>query len=148
MTSHLVAIGGATPDSPQDFLRRYWSHPNLDPGESFLRDYILNRCYLDREAATGVPSYEDIVAELSGEEEGGRGQGVGSGESEDEEAVEEMEQFERRYNFRFEEPDSAAIGRYPRSVAGSVRREDEARRRKRKEREERKSRVRGRGHHC
>lgn len=95
-----------------------------------------------------MPSYLELVAELSGEEEGGHGQGVGSGESEDEEAVEEMEQFERRYNFRFEEPDSAAIGRYPRTVAGSVRREDEARRRKRKEREERKSRVSARGSYC
>ena len=61
--------------------------------------------------------------------------------SEDEEALDQQEKFERSYNFRFEEPGGSEIQRYPRTVSGSVRREDDSRKRKRKEREERKEQV-------
>ncbi len=74
-------------------LRRYWSDPALDSDELFLRDYILNRGYLDKDAKR-IPRYEELVGE---EEEGEE-------EEEDEEAVERQEEFEKKYNFRFEEP--------------------------------------------
>ncbi len=30
-----------------DALRRYWTDPNLDPDEAFLRDYVLNKKWID-----------------------------------------------------------------------------------------------------
>lgn len=75
-----------------------------------------------------VPTYEEVV-------------GGSDEESEDEKALESQEKFERRFNFRFEEPDGDLIASYPRTVMGSVRREDERRKTKRKQREERKAKV-------
>ena len=38
----------------EDFsgLRSLWSAPDLDSGETFLRDYILNRRFVDRDTLT------------------------------------------------------------------------------------------------
>ncbi|XP_048585229.1 protein KRI1 homolog isoform X2 [Nematostella vectensis] len=104
-----------------DGLQRYWNDPNLDKDELFLRDYILDRKYIDKEDDR-IPTYEEIVNE----------------EDEDENEVEKQEEFERKYNFRFEEPDAAFIKSYPRTISASVRHKDERRKEARKQREERK----------
>merc|ERR1712037_572482 len=60
------------------------------------------------------------------------------GLSEDEANVEKMEEFEHKFNFRFEEPDEDFIKRYPRTIKGTMRKEEDKRSKKRKEVEERK----------
>lgn len=58
--------------------------------------------------------------------------------SEEEKIVENQEQFERKFNFRFEEPDPEFIKSYPRTVADSMRRKDTKRKEKREEYKQRK----------
>merc|ERR1712109_303827 len=98
----------------------------MDEGEKFLKDYILNKRYLDQDNDEYVPSYDEIVHDSDEDL------------SEDERNVEKQEEFEHKFNFRFEEPDEEFIKRYPRTVKDSLRREDDKRKKKRKEVEERK----------
>merc|ERR1712045_885693 len=107
-------------------LREYWNESQLDEGEKFLKDYILNKRYLDQDNDEYVPSYDEIVHDSDEDL------------SEDERNVEKQEEFEHKFNFRFEEPDEDFIKGYPRTVKDSLRREDDKRKKKRKEVEERK----------
>ena len=44
-----------------DTLHRFWTDPNLDKDEVFLRDYILNRGWVDTTEC--VPTYQEILEE-------------------------------------------------------------------------------------
>ncbi|XP_038211346.1 protein KRI1 homolog [Zerene cesonia] len=102
-------------------LKSLWSDPKLNDGEAFLRDYILNKRYLDDDddgkVEDKVRDDEDLEA--------------------DEKTVEEQGKFERAYNFRFEEPDEEYLKRYPRTM-NYIRPKDDRRSRKRAEIRERK----------
>ena len=65
-------------------LKDYWTDKNLDEGEKFLRDYILNKKYLEN-----ADNDNDNIDEEDGEDL-----------SEDEETLEKQEEFEHKYNFR------------------------------------------------
>ncbi|XP_065657209.1 protein KRI1 homolog isoform X2 [Hydra vulgaris] len=107
-------------------LDEYWKDGKIDEDEKFLRDYILKKQYIDKDNDR-IPTYNEVVGELNSEQE-----------DEDEKDLEKVEDFEKKFNFRFEEPDQDLIKRYPRTIKESVRCEDDKRKQKRKDREERK----------
>ncbi|XP_030052914.1 protein KRI1 homolog isoform X2 [Microcaecilia unicolor] len=112
------------------YLKEYWNNPQLEEGERFLRDYILNQGYWDEEEeeeGEQIPTYDAIVEVEDSEDEG-------------EEFLKKQEDFERKYNFRFEEPGSDLIKTFPRTISQTVRRKDERRKQKREEIRERKMR--------
>ena len=98
-----------------------WDKPHLDDNEKFLRDYILNKRYKDESDDERIPTYDEIV-----------------NIDEEEEELEKQEHFERKYNFRYEEPDQDFIKSYPRTIGETVRRKDDRRAEKRQAAKERK----------
>jgi protein KRI1 len=83
--------------------------------------------YLESDDRSKKRSYDEMAHDS---DEGGF--------SGDEETVEKMEQFEHKYNYRFEEPDQDFLKRYPRTMTGSLRQKDERRKQNREEVKERK----------
>lgn len=58
--------------------------------------------------------------------------------SDEEKIIENQEEFERKYNFRFEDPDPEFIKAYPRTIVDSMRRDKNKRKEKRDEYKKRK----------
>lgn len=81
-------------------LREFWSDPNLDANEKFLRDYVLNNKYMKNESYNTDLEYNEMIHDSD------------ENLSEDEKTIQKQEEFERKYNFRFEEPDQEFIKKY------------------------------------
>lgn len=109
-------------------LKKYWSNPRLANDEAFLRDYILSDGYSNRDA-DHVPTYDEIVGNDD----------IADDVSADEAELDKQAEFEQKYNFRFEEPDTEFIKRYPRTIDHSVRKTDTRRKEKRTEVKDRKA---------
>ncbi|XP_057960943.1 uncharacterized protein LOC131152972 [Malania oleifera] len=91
----------------------------LDENATFLKDYFLNKMWVDK--GKGDESLaEDLEAV-----------------SEDDEEVEKQEDYERGYNFRYEEGAGDRVLGHARFVDGSVRKKNNARKVQRKRKEER-----------
>ncbi|CAI5440627.1 unnamed protein product [Caenorhabditis angaria] len=102
-------------------LKKFWKDDaNLDESEKFLRDYLINKDYVPGETEEN-PTYDEIVAL-----------------EEDEKDMDKNREYERKFNFRFEDPDQEFIKSYPRTVQESMRTENSQRKEKRNEKEERK----------
>ncbi|KAJ1330261.1 hypothetical protein BSLG_009576 [Batrachochytrium salamandrivorans] len=91
----------------------------MEEDEMFLMDYILNRGWIEKDA-NRMPTYDEVI------------------EDEDEDAVEAAEEFEHKFNFRFEEEGGAQIVGHARNIDGLLRRTDDSRKRKREEQKLRK----------
>jgi protein KRI1 len=126
-------------------LHDYWNDPNISEGERFLRDYILNKRYLEKsdDEDDEFDGEEDVKTETDKMK---KSKDVTEDTqpldyvdfSEEEKIIENQEQFERKFNFRYEEPDPEFIKSYPRTIEGSMRRKDTKRKEKREEYKQRK----------
>jgi len=121
-------VGDSVIEDKMKGLRDFWNKDDLEEGEKFLKDYLLNKRYKENDDDEYVPSYDEIVHDSDDDL------------SEDEKNVKKQEEFEHKFNFRFEEPDEEFIKRYPRTIKDSLRKDGDKRVKKRKEVEERKKR--------
>lgn len=94
-------------------------NPQVNPDEAFLMNYVLNRGWMDAPNKEADPFKDSVDL------------------SEDEKDVDEMETFEQKHNFRFEEEGSSRITTYSREVPDSLRRSDTRRKESRKRKSER-----------
>ena len=69
-------------------LREFWNKDDLDDGEKFLKDYLLNKRYKDNDQDDNVPSYDEIVHDSDDDLD------------EDEKNVKKQEEFEHKFNLR------------------------------------------------
>ncbi|GAA5870321.1 hypothetical protein JCM16303_001963 [Sporobolomyces ruberrimus] len=142
----------------------------LGDEDDFLRDYILNRGWMDRENdATHIPSYEEITGDgtagpskskkkkgkskLLDDDEAELKLNPGAHDDEDEEFDDEAEDFEHQYNFRYEEAagsnlvtharDALSTARKPTAqVSARARQREAAKQKKEEEKAARKEEVR------
>lgn len=86
----------------QKLKQRWTMEDELNDNEKFLRDYLLYKKYKtdEKDGNDRIPTYEEIIQE----------------EEED-----RADQFEQKFNFRFEEPDQDFLKQYPRTVSEALR---------------------------
>ncbi|PIN11387.1 KRR1-interacting protein involved in 40S ribosome biogenesis [Handroanthus impetiginosus] len=109
-------------DDDDDFVGKldeyFGEDEKLDEDTKFLKDYFRSRMWIDNKKSDGMGDDEIEF-------------------SEDEEEIEKQEDYEREYNFRFEENAGDRVWGHARKVEGSVRKKDNARKLQRERKEER-----------
>ncbi|SBS82375.1 protein KRI1, putative [Plasmodium ovale] len=110
-----------------NLLKEYWKD-NLSKDEEFLRDYILKELWREDKIQNIYEEIDEI----------------------DDEELEKAENFEKTYNFRYEEQNGNIINSAPRKIGSSVRqnlkkkkRQEKRREKKRKQKEEKKKMLLG-----
>jgi protein KRI1 len=100
-----------------EMLKKYWGDEKVDKNEKFLRNYILTQAWLENN--------ENCISKR-----------LLLYDKEDEEKDEIFDEFEAKYNFRFEEEGGANITTHKRDLE-TYREKDDSRKLKRKEKEDR-----------
>jgi len=85
--------------------KKFWTSAE-EENEKFLRDYILNEGWKDKNKGR-IPSYAEII---------------GENDEQDAEELEKMEKFETTYAYRHEHPDAKTLPSHPRNIDTSLRR--------------------------
>ncbi|KAG0369944.1 KRI1-like family C-terminal-domain-containing protein [Gamsiella multidivaricata] len=106
--------------------REYKNAPDMDKDEAFLMDYILNRGWIDKSQKKTL-HYKEIIREDELDD---------LENSEDE--LDAAEEYESKYNFRFEDAQGDSLVSYARTVDDSVRNRDDRRKKRRQAAKERK----------
>ena len=124
-----------------ELLARYYgeNEEELDANERFLRSYILNEGWKEKAGKTvaSTTAVQESQAPLPGQ------LNTEAADAEDEQRADEMENFEREYNFRFEEPNAATIVSHARNVNAeeTMRRKESSRKLARQRAQERKEEL-------
>jgi len=105
-------------------LEKLFKDEPRDENEAFLRKFVLNRGWV----GDGNDENDDLDFKT-------RIVGIEDDDDEDDKA----EQFEAKYNFRFEEPGSDKVPSYPRNDESLIRQKTSSRKRRRQERREKKA---------
>lgn len=95
---------------------------SIEDGEKFLQEYMQNMGWKTKSRINETP----------------RTKSSEGSDSEDEEFLEKVDEFETKYNFRFEEEGGHAISSHSRQVEDSVRVKDKKRKRERDQKKDRK----------
>ncbi|XP_078446663.1 KRR1 family protein [Wolffia australiana] len=95
----------------------------LDENEAFLKNFFLNKMWLDGEKSKG-PVDEDLMAV-----------------SEEEDELERQDKYEAEFNFRYQEGAGDRVLGHSRVIEGTVRKKTNSRKAQRKSKEERMSQV-------
>lgn len=116
-------------------LHSYLENEKPDEKERFLRDFVLNNGWLDKNAsdAPAAGDYEIEIDQNDPDKTGEEDPEAGDDEFED-----KVDEYEAKYNFRFEDPDGTKVVSHARKVPDSMRRPDDRRKRARQARKLRK----------
>ncbi len=118
-----------------------------DEADLFLRDFILGKKWKEQEEEDENDEEEEDGRDAVGDVDHGEAghykphhtvTGEVVDDEEDAEEVEQMEHFESKYNFRFEQEGGTEIVSYGRHVEGSARRKDDKRKKEREAYKKRK----------
>ena len=112
--------------------RFYGNDKELDDGEKFLRNYILQEGWKDKGQSIKLPKSDrekPLIKKVD--------TGI---DDEDEKREDEMDKFESKYNFRFEDPNAATITTYARegNEEETLRKKNDTRKQARERAKERK----------
>ena len=117
----------------KELLARFYGNDvDLDDGEKFLRSYILNEGWKDKGQMIKLPKSDREKPLVKGKNL--------AVDSEDDKREDEMDQFEAKYNFRFEEPNAGTITSHAREAFGeeTLRKKNDTRKQARERAKERK----------